>query len=173
MPCILTRCRAFILLRCNTARYKRLQRVLPCQCKLYRPCHKTAHRALQQLFLRLHPFNYPRYQTDTTSHYRHMRHAGGHTRAWTRSTDTRYHRHAGTLYRSAQPAYYNKVYKRVQGCALLWIHARRRSISQTMPAAASRCFPRPAEQSSSRGAEGGAEPLAAVAASLFGLSPDS
>ena len=32
MPCILTRCRAFILPRCNTAPYKRLQRVLPCLC---------------------------------------------------------------------------------------------------------------------------------------------
>ena len=31
----------------------------------------------------------------------------------------------------------------------------------------------PAGQSSSRGAAGGAEPLAALAASLFGLSPDS
>lgn len=31
----------------------------------------------------------------------------------------------------------------------------------------------PAEQSSSREAAGGAEPLAAAAASLFGLSPDS
>ena len=41
-----------------------------------------------------------------------LRHAGGHTRARTRSTDTRYHSHAGTLYRPAQAAYYNKVYKR-------------------------------------------------------------
>ena len=31
----------------------------------------------------------------------------------------------------------------------------------------------PAGQSSSRGAAGGAEPLAALAVSLFGLSPDS
>lgn len=31
----------------------------------------------------------------------------------------------------------------------------------------------PAGQSSGRGAAGGAEPLAATAASLFGLSPDS
>ena len=42
----------------------------------------------------------------------HLRHAGGHTRARTRSTDTRYNRHAGTLHRSAQTAYYNNVYKR-------------------------------------------------------------
>ena len=46
-----------------------------------------------------------------------LRHAGGHTRARTRSIDTRYHRHAWTLHRSAQAAYYNNVYKRVQGCA--------------------------------------------------------
>ena len=32
LPCILTRCRAFILPGGNTALYKRLQRVLPCQC---------------------------------------------------------------------------------------------------------------------------------------------
>ena len=35
-----------------------------------------------------------------------------------------------TPYRSAQPPYYNKVYK---GAPLLWIHASRCSISQTMP----------------------------------------
>lgn len=31
--------------------------------KLYRPRHKTAHRPLQGLFLRLHPLSRPRYQT--------------------------------------------------------------------------------------------------------------
>lgn len=40
-----------------------------------------------------------------------LRHAGGHTRARARSVYTRYHRHTGTLYRSAQAVYYNKVYK--------------------------------------------------------------
>lgn len=49
--------------------------------------------------------------------------------------------------------------------------------------AESRCFPRPAAgglapstrrgSPAARGAAGGAEPLAALAASLFGLSPDS
>ena len=48
---------------------------------------------------------------------RRLRHAGKHTRARTRSADTGCHRHAWTLYRSAQPAYYNKVYKRVQHIA--------------------------------------------------------
>ena len=36
--------------------------------KLYRPRRKTAHTALQRLFLRLHPLNRSQYQTDTTSH---------------------------------------------------------------------------------------------------------
>lgn len=86
------------------------------------------------------------------------------------------------LYRLTQLPYYNKVYK---GASLLWIHARRCSTSQTMQARRlSRYLPRPAAcdlapgqpgilhpagQSSSRGAE----PLAATAAALFGLSPDS
>lgn len=121
-----------------------------------------------------------------------------------------------TLYRTAQPPYYNKVYKGAE-VRLLWIHARRCSIPQTMPTrrgllppcadrwqvllpahplrcqrlhlyrvspAASRCFQRPADCDlapvSGQGAPagtlypaGGAEPLAANAASLFGLSPDS
>ena len=84
-----------------------------------------------------------------------LRHAGGHTVKRCTSTDTRHHRRTGTLYRSAQPPYYNNVYKGG-------------SISQTMPArrgqrlhlyrvslAASRCFPHPAGQSNGRGAAGG------------------
>lgn len=97
-----------------------------------------------------------------------------------------------TLYRPAQPPYYNKVYK---GAPLLWIHARRCSITQTMPAATGQCIRLASCTGSARrlaiwrrvclahstrrgspvagGAAGGAEPLAATAASLFGLSPDS
>ena len=36
--------------------------------QLYRPRHKIAHKALQWLFLRLQPFNCPRYQTDTSGY---------------------------------------------------------------------------------------------------------
>lgn len=36
--------------------------------QLYRPCRKTAYRALQRRFLRLHPLNRPRYQTDTSGY---------------------------------------------------------------------------------------------------------
>ena len=89
-----------------------------------------------------------------------------------------------TLYRSAQPPYCNKVYK---GAPLLWIHARQCSKSQTMPARrggslASTAPGAPAEGSTSPPVQGqpggmdtagGAEPLTALAASLFGLSPDS
>lgn len=54
---------------CNTAQYKRLQRVLRSQCReLYRQHRKTAHRALQWRFLRLYPLNRPRYQTDTSGY---------------------------------------------------------------------------------------------------------
>lgn len=42
MPCILTRCRAFVLPGCNTAQYKRLQRVL------LRQCNYTAHATKQR-----------------------------------------------------------------------------------------------------------------------------
>lgn len=108
-----------------------------------------------------------------------------------------------TLYSSAQPPYYNNVYKGGgSGVPLLWIHTRQCNISQTMPArrrlAPTACESlasaapgapaegsasppiqgqsgtlHPAGQSSSRGAAGGAEPLTATAVSLFGLSPDS
>lgn len=72
--------------------------------QLYRPHRKAAHRALQVLFRRLRPLNRPRYQTPRR-----------------------------TLYRPAQPPYYNKVYKSA-AVRLLWIHARRCNIQQTMPA---------------------------------------
>lgn len=40
-----------------------------------------------------------------------LRHAGGHTIKRCTRTDTRHQRHARTLYSSAQPPHYNKVYK--------------------------------------------------------------
>lgn len=92
----------------------------------------------------------------------HLRHAGGHTRARTLSAYTRYHRHAGTLHRSVQAAYYNKVYKRV-----------RLAVDPCQTVQHITDHASPAGQSSGGGAAGGAEPLAVTAASLFGLSPDS
>lgn len=152
--------------------------------------HKTEHRALQWLFRRLCPLNSPRYQTDTS---------GYNTTCTTleritapqhlqRIPDTG--RHAG---RCAAQHSRPIIIRYISGhrCPLLWIHARRCSIQQTMQARRVQLLPcvdrwqvlhpahlvpgtiHPAGQSSSRGAAGGAEPLAALAASLFGLSPDS
>ena len=95
---------------CNTATYKRLRRVLCRTCNLYRPRRKTAHRALQALFRRLCQLNHPLYQTNTTSHCTTCD-TLERLPAPELCTDTRYHRHAGTLHRSAYPPYYNKVYK--------------------------------------------------------------
>lgn len=68
----------------------------------------------------------------------HLRRAGTYHSTRTRSTDTRYQRRAGRCTaqhnRPIQPPYYNKVYKGAAAHRLLWIHARRCSISQTMPA---------------------------------------
>lgn len=137
-----------------------------------------------------------------------LRHTGGHTRARTHSTDTRYHRHAGTLYRSAQTAYYNKVYKRaghaspagqLLPCADCWqVLTHCQQYRPGAPAEGSASPPVQGQPggwrsgtwsavragslapSTRRGSpavagarQGGAEPLAALAAALFGLSPDN
>lgn len=70
-----------------------------------------------------------------------------------------------------QAAYYNKVYKGAAVRPLLWIHARRYNIAQTMPAAAG-CSVSTRRGSPAAGARhGDAEPLAALAASLSGFRP--
>lgn len=115
----------------------------------------------------------------------HLRHARAYHSAVAPPTRARYHSRAGTLDRSAQPPYYNKVYKGGGSAAyrkpclrrgLDTSHARRLAIwhrvsSQGAPGQSGTLYP--AGQSSSRGAAGGAEPLTAAAVSLFGLSPDS
>ena len=188
--------------------------------QLYRPRRKTAHRALHGLFLRLHPLNRPRYQTDTSGYNTTCATLEGIHAPEAPPAYTRYHRHAGRCTGQHRPPI---IIRYIREC----------SISQTMPAAAGQCLPcadhwqvltrcqqyrlgAPAEGSASppvqgqpggismlstpgglqsgtgsavragglapstrRGspaagsAAGGAEPLAALAASLFGLSPDS
>lgn len=109
----------------------------------------------------------------------HLRHAGASASTRTPCTDTRYHRHAGTLYRPAQPP-----------IIIMYIRG------QTMPARQGQLLPcvdrwqvltrcqqyrpgapadGPAQRDSPAAGStaGGAEPLAASAASLFELSPDS
>lgn len=91
--------------------------------QLYRPHSKTAYRALQRLFLRLHPLNRPRYQTDksgynTTCATLKGTHTPGRTQQIPATPDA---------VQASTAAYYNNVYKGAD-------HARRCSISQTMPA---------------------------------------
>ena len=118
------------------------------------------------------------------------------------STDTRYHRNAKKLHRSAQPQTMPARRGQLPPSADRWQVLRpahppmcqRLHLYEVSPAAVS-LLPtpgglqsgtwstvnqgghsgtlHPAEQSSRRGATGGAETLTAYAASLFGLSPDS
>lgn len=200
---------------CNTAPYKRLQRVL------FWLCSYTAHAAKQRTGL------YNGFSRNFTHSTAHDTKPTQQAIAQPATRWSAYQRPDGlhkyqiptphrTLYGSAQPSYYNKVYK---GAPLLWIHASRCSIQQTMPARRSQLLPsadrwqvlHPAHllrgqrlhlyrvspaaedlapgqrsgrtgsawhllpggevQQSGRGR--GAEPLAATAATLFGLSPDS
>ena len=125
---------------CNTLPYKRLQCVLCRLCKLYRQPCKTVHRALQGLFLRLCPLSRPRYQTDTTSHC---------TACDTLERLPAPGRFAQIPDTSATPGRCTGqcsrpiiiMYIRGQGCALLWIHTRRCSISQIIPARRGQLLP--------------------------------
>jgi hypothetical protein len=134
----------------------------------------------------------------TTIH--HLRHAGGHTVKRSTSTDTKYQRHAGRCtaqhsrpiiirYIRARPCYGfmpdGAAYRRpckpggvcVSTCTgssrrrLDASHARRITIWHRVSSTGSTLHP--AGQTSGRDTAGGAEPMAALAASLFGLSPDS
>ena len=185
-----TRCRAFVLPCCNIAPYKRLQRVLCCSCNLYRTRHKTAHGALQALF-RLFAVFYACYLAVYPAMLYSLQGAGGHTSAQSAYTNTRYHRHTGRCTaQHSRPI----IIRYVRGCNISQTTQSRRG--QLLPSAdrwqvLTRCQQyrpgAPAEGSASqpvqgqpgtstrRGnpAAGGAEPLTAVAVSLFGLSPDS
>lgn len=90
---------------CNTVPYKRLQRLFCHQCKY------TAHAAKQRTGL------YSVFSVDLT-----------YSSAYQIQPPRR------TLYSSAQPPYYNNVYRGGSGVPLLWIHTRQCNISQTMPA---------------------------------------
>lgn len=158
--------------------------------QLYRPRHKTAHRALQGLFLRLRPVNRPRYQTDTNGYnttcdtlegtqapgraqqipdttatpercvgqhrppiiIRYITECRGAPCYGSMPDSTAYHR-------PCQPG----------GVSMLSTSGGWRSGTGSAVRAGSLA------PSARRGrpTAGGAEPLAALAASLFGLSPDS
>lgn len=142
--------------------------------QLYRPRHKTAHRSLQGLFLRLCPLNLRKYQTDTSSYNtacatleritapQHLQHI----------PDTRHH--AGRCAAQHRPPI---IIMYIRGC----------SIPQTMPARRGQLLPcvdlwqvlHPAHllmgqrlhlyraSGGRRGTVGGSRRI------FFGLSPDS
>lgn len=144
----------------NTAAHKRSQRVLR------RPCSYTANAAKQRTGL------YRRFSCDlphsTAANNRPTQAAiippAGRWNSYARPDAL--HRYQipaqrWTLHSLAQPPYYNKVYK---GAA----HRK-----PCQPGGLQSGTLHPAGKSSGGGAAGDAEPLAACAASLFGLSPDS
>nr|DAT70987.1 MAG TPA: hypothetical protein [Caudoviricetes sp.] len=102
--------------------------------QLYRPRHKTAHRALQALFLRFVPFYSRRYQTGKSEYNavcatleritapQHLQ----------RIPDTR--RNAGRCTGQHSHHIIIRYIKRAAVRPLLWIHVRQCSRSQTMPA---------------------------------------
>ena len=124
--------------------------------QLYRQRHKTAHKALQVFFLLFDPFNRSRYQTDTS---------GYNTACATPDAA-----------QVSAAAYYNKVYRgeAVQHTA---DHASPAGSAPTVCGSLASATPGVSTEGSTsppvQGQPGGAEPLAALAASLFGLSPDS
>ena len=109
--------------------------------QLYHPRHKTAHGALQGLFLRLHIFSRPRYQTGTTSHCAacvtlENIPAPGRPQKIPDTTAT-----PGRCTGQHRPPIIIMYIRGCRGAHLSWIHARRCSISQTMPAAAGQLLP--------------------------------
>ena len=132
MPCIRHGAGLLFLPRCNTARYKRLQRVLPCQCNYTAHAakrHTGFYRGFSCDCTRSTAYNTRQTQADIIP-------PATHRSAYTRPDALNQYQilpPRRDAVQASTAAYYNKVYKRVQGCALLWIHARRCSISQTMP----------------------------------------
>lgn len=99
----------FALLQYNPIQAFTVAFVLSMQ--LYSQCRKTAHRALQWRFLRFVPFYCHKYQTDTSGYNTACATleritAPGRAQPIPEQAPRR------ALYRSAQPPYYNNVYKR-------------------------------------------------------------
>lgn len=134
-----------------------------CPCNFNSQHSKTAHKALQWLFLRLHPFNRQRYQTDTNGYntacatLEHA-HAPKRTAPIPDTTET-----PGRCTAQRRPPIII-MYIRVQRCAPVM------DPCQTVQHIADHASP--AGQSGNSTA-GGAELLTATAVALFGLSPDS
>lgn len=79
--------------------------------QLYHPHGKTAHRALHVLFLLFAVFCRRCCMAVHPAMPHYLRHAGAYHSTVTPPAHTRYQPPRRTLYRAAQPPYYNKVYK--------------------------------------------------------------
>lgn len=112
--------------------------------QLYRPRHKTAHRALQQFFLRLYPLNRPRYQTNKSGYNATCDtlegiHAPGRPQPIPDNTAT-----PGRCTAQHRPPIIIR-YIKVQGCApAMDPYQTVQQIADHASPAGSRCFPRPA-----------------------------
>lgn len=162
--------------------------------QLYHPRNKTAHRALQALFLLFAPFYRHRYQTGTSGYnttcdtleritaQQHIqripdtsRHAGRCTGQHRPPIIIRYIR-VRPCYGSMPDSAADRRPCKPGGVSVSTCtgSARRLELWRQVSGQAGHSGTLyPAGQSSGRSAAGGAEPLAATAATLFGLSPDS
>lgn len=112
--------------------------------QLYRTCRKTAHRALQRLFLRFAPFNRPQYQTGKSGYNAACATLEHITAPQHLQRIPKYKRHARTLYSSAQPPIIIR-YIRVQRCAPVMDPCQTvQHIADHASPAGSRYLPRPA-----------------------------
>lgn len=139
-----------------------------------RPRHKTAHRTLQRYFLRLHPLNLPLYQTDTIGHFTACAtlegiHAPGYAQQIPDTTAT-----PGRCTGQHRPPIIIR-YIRGRGVPVMDPCQTVQHIADRASGGGSAVSADGLAPSIRRGspAAGGAEPLAATAAFLFGLSPDS
>ena len=81
--------------------------------QLYRPRHKISHRTLQRLFLRLHPFTRPRYQTGKSGYNTTCATLKRITAPQHLQRIPEYRCHVRTLYRPAQPPI---IIRYIRGC---------------------------------------------------------
>lgn len=77
------------------------------------PTPQNSAQSFTAAFPAIAPAQPPAIQDQHKRLYHHLRHAGGHTRARTLSTNTRYHRHAWTLHRSVQSPI---IIRYIRGC---------------------------------------------------------
>ena len=181
-----TRCRAFLFAQRRVSHIQAFTAQSVSFMQLYRQNAKTVYRALQRLFRLFALFQRTQYSSRASRLYTACATLEGipSSVAPPQIPNTTATPDAVQL---STAAYYNNVYIRVQGCAPVVDPCQTvQHIADHASPAACNLAPvsshgtpgqpstlHPAGQSSSRSAVDGAEPLAATAASLFGLSPDN